>query len=410
MTSESQKKRGYPLPEILEPEEYLCLTLKIPNSDEYVRAIRGAIQELGYWWNWQKTYTVGDTRAKTASEVWRKTIYETLEIGECAVCCCDDIAEIKNQVINIRNTINFNNTNVANYYTNYATKRDEYGASSDPVLDIAPDYMIATATTEPAICQALNEFIATSLQIVIENRERDQFFAGLLTVSLGIASAIATGGSSLALGLALGSAGAGLGGLFSGVAISVLEDQSARDEVKCLMFDRLKNVKPTIANFTASLATATGLSINAEILRATLEGLASNVDVHMGFLDRLNELYPLAQSGLLDDCETCGDLLTPYWALASGSVINQIDANNVELTPLPIPNGWQRLYSPTDAPVTVTYNSISATGACGIDVIVDGVLFYAGLLTGFNALLPVTGVIQCTIYNNVIVTINYDDV
>jgi len=399
---------GYPLPDILDVDSYLCLKLQIPNRPEYVSAIKGAISTMGLWFSWQRDDEQG---GKIASEIWRKVIYETLQIGECEMCCCDDVALITQQVTSIRNTINFNNNNVTNYYTNYALKRDEYQASSNPVLDLAPNYVIPTTSGNSAMCQAIDEFIAQSLQIVIEQRERDEFYAGLLSIALIVGSAIVTAGSSLAIGLALGSAGAGIGQLFSGLAITILQDMGARNEVKCLMYSRLKDSEPTLGNLVASLAPIGGLSTNAELIRATLVGLASNEDVHMGFLDRLNELYPLALSGLLEDCSDCNPTEVPYWAVSTPgiNVVSSTDTLFV-FDIVGAPKGITRRYLPSDALAPVTVNSMTADGYLGVDVYIDGVFVYGGSLAGFNALLPLTGTFSVDMYNDVRVTLNFIDV
>lgn len=84
MTSEAQKSAGYLLPEQIDGHDLICLRVNVPNVREYRAAVRGALYELTKWWNWEKTYQAGDTRATRAAAYWRELIAGTLYIGDCA--------------------------------------------------------------------------------------------------------------------------------------------------------------------------------------------------------------------------------------------------------------------------------------------------------------------------------------
>lgn len=81
MPSEAQRKKGWILPESVEGHPLICVSMLIPDVPEYRAAYRGALQELGKWWNWEKT---GDTRATQAAQYWRRLLYEHYKIGDCA--------------------------------------------------------------------------------------------------------------------------------------------------------------------------------------------------------------------------------------------------------------------------------------------------------------------------------------
>jgi len=96
MTSKAQKTRGWRLPEVITGYDLLCVQMKIPNEPKYRAAFAGAIQELAYWFNWEKSYAEGDTRAAQAAYYWRDLIDTYLCVendpGSLGVgCgCCDD--------------------------------------------------------------------------------------------------------------------------------------------------------------------------------------------------------------------------------------------------------------------------------------------------------------------------------
>lgn len=81
MTSDAQKNAGYLLPEQLTGHELLCVDLLIPDADEYRAAFLGAIYTLADWWNWEKTYQPGDTRASQAAFYWRGLLNDHLCIS-----------------------------------------------------------------------------------------------------------------------------------------------------------------------------------------------------------------------------------------------------------------------------------------------------------------------------------------
>lgn len=81
MTSQAQKNSGYLLPEQLTDHPLLCVDLLIPDVDEYRAAFLGALGTLSDWWNWEKSYQPGDTRASQAALYWRKLFLDHLCIS-----------------------------------------------------------------------------------------------------------------------------------------------------------------------------------------------------------------------------------------------------------------------------------------------------------------------------------------
>ena len=68
---------GYLLPEILETEETVCYTIRVPDMLEYRLAFEGQIVELGYWFNWERDTRKGGT---VAAQLWRK-VFDTMCIS-----------------------------------------------------------------------------------------------------------------------------------------------------------------------------------------------------------------------------------------------------------------------------------------------------------------------------------------
>lgn len=96
MTSEAQKKAGYLIPEPIRDYELLCVQFFIPNNIYYIGAFTAQLEQLAQWWNWEKTYLPGDTRASQAAQYWRYLIDAYLCIKfnqpkeDDGMPCCDD--------------------------------------------------------------------------------------------------------------------------------------------------------------------------------------------------------------------------------------------------------------------------------------------------------------------------------
>lgn len=74
-------KNGFLIPEIINPDDFICVTFEIPNDPMYRQAVRGHIWELARWFNWEQTVS-GDTRASEVATLFRTTLLDTLEITE----------------------------------------------------------------------------------------------------------------------------------------------------------------------------------------------------------------------------------------------------------------------------------------------------------------------------------------
>lgn len=79
---------GYKLPEVINPEKNCCICIPIPNDFNHKMAFLGQLDELGYWWNWERD---PDHKGTQAAQVWRtivECIREDLNMSDCG--CGDD--------------------------------------------------------------------------------------------------------------------------------------------------------------------------------------------------------------------------------------------------------------------------------------------------------------------------------
>ena len=82
MTSDAQRKRGWTIPEVIETDERVCVQFEIPNTPEYRQATYGTISRLQEWFNWEKTWDEGDTRASQVAHYMRQILFNTLTMTD----------------------------------------------------------------------------------------------------------------------------------------------------------------------------------------------------------------------------------------------------------------------------------------------------------------------------------------
>lgn len=85
---------GWQLPTVVTPEEFWCYQIYVPKDIAYLRALRGAIGELAYSWNWQRD---SEHTASTVVQNWLEQIVDAdvrfnESEGDC-MTSCDDILE-----------------------------------------------------------------------------------------------------------------------------------------------------------------------------------------------------------------------------------------------------------------------------------------------------------------------------
>lgn len=84
----------YVLPDVVDPPNYLCITLRIPNNKWYIMAFKGAIWDLCNWWNWEKDEA--HTATKVA-RIWRRVFY-AMKFSDCGPVKQSDLIEAEIQM------------------------------------------------------------------------------------------------------------------------------------------------------------------------------------------------------------------------------------------------------------------------------------------------------------------------
>lgn len=86
-------KRGYLIPETIQPETNISVCVPIPNDPNHIRAFLGQVDMLGYWWTWEREQTKSGTLAasvwRTVAEIIRSRIDNQEDCGMVQSCCVD---------------------------------------------------------------------------------------------------------------------------------------------------------------------------------------------------------------------------------------------------------------------------------------------------------------------------------
>jgi len=85
VTPKSKHDPGYKLPVVIDPDT-CCICIPLPNDFNHKMAFLGQLDELGYWWNWERDT---DKKGRAAADVWREIVTCIREDLDMSGCGCD---------------------------------------------------------------------------------------------------------------------------------------------------------------------------------------------------------------------------------------------------------------------------------------------------------------------------------
>jgi len=323
MTSKRQRKSGWLLPEEITGHDLIDVCLKIPDTERYRMAFRGALWSLGKWYNWEKTYTQGDTRAAEAAEYWREILHLYLSIG----CEGSTMFELRqnpdNPCLLEQSTDGGGTWDIA---FNYAlcgggvgaavnitmsnqiiinTYIENYTGTPSSVNENAPDdyFSDATDARKMALCMALDAYVTSYCE---EWRRKAEWT--LLGALAALFLAAVPGIGWVAVVVAAGAAYA------TSIALNAVKDRDAIESVICCAYAALQGEGINAANFEACLNNCSFTpGSNSAIVR---DLVASDLDQQgnlLAFYDSLGKAYLMALAGaemcVCDDTSWTYDLL-----------------------------------------------------------------------------------------------------
>lgn len=78
------KTAGYLIPDVLDPDECICVCVPVPNDERHIQAFKAQLFALSRWWTWERDSL---KRGKDAAAVWAG-IYECVEARMDNNCGC----------------------------------------------------------------------------------------------------------------------------------------------------------------------------------------------------------------------------------------------------------------------------------------------------------------------------------
>ncbi len=170
MTSKTQKLRGYPLPEVIRPDDTISFCVTIPNDPAFYEALRGQLTDLGKWWFWKRDSDTF-TKATQTAMTWREMYVLTEGCGEMSIDYDALKASIKGGIYDAVNDVA--KQIVSGRTINISV--DDAGGVSDPTTSVGQsdaglpedDPLTLIDETEAARYGAMVE-IANKLELVLD--------------------------------------------------------------------------------------------------------------------------------------------------------------------------------------------------------------------------------------------------
>lgn len=348
MPSETQKMRGWLLPDdfaTIENAPLIAFCGLIPDTPETRAALRGTVERLSQWFNWDKSYTPGDTRARDTAQYMRQLLFDHFTIGDCNMaqfrlrqnplnpCLLEqslDGGETWTVAFNygLCSTGTSGSNDLTDAIFRLSELVDEYEALLDQYAN-DPNYVPDNITqADDPLCWTIVNFVDLLCQAVLEYRKKDtqgmQLAGALLGVVVGVVSValgIATVGIFGIIAMTLASAVAELAATaWDNVSDGLLNNADAKQKVVCCMYNALTETTPTRATLLTSLDNC-GFSdplSNEEQLRGAIVGSLANTDIQVAFFELLSQAIT-GESGLpATDC-TCAWCYTWDFAAVKGS-------------------------------------------------------------------------------------------
>jgi hypothetical protein len=233
-----------------------------------------------------------------------------------------------------------------------------------------------------------------------------------IALAFAVATAIAifgfaTGGIGLGLALGLGIATiGGIGGtLTTDQKIAILRDYSVANIV-CHMLAEMPENTPLQSDLKSALESLPVPNANDQYVKDIFLASVEKTYGHYALLVWLARAKNENQERVCD----CVVEEEPYWAVSTPGI--NIVSDNLSTLVFDIvgaPKGITRRLLPSDELALVVINSISADAYCGVDVYRNGTFFYGGALSGLNTSLPSEGTFSFDFYNDVRVTLEYEN-
>ena len=334
MSSQAQKKSGWTIPDEIETEARVCVSFQIPDKPEYRQATLGTISRLQEWFNWEKSYVVGDTRASQVAHYLREILFQTLVIvdGDCQVNTMFQLRQNPSDPCELQQSLDGGVTwsTVFDYSLcssgGEGTTTINISVAQTWIQELNVTYITnpteigknlgnSDENTNTALCHALNILVRGVLIGALErleNGNNQELVIQSIAGGIAIASAFIFGtpfaGLSTAIGVAVG--------LVSNAIMNQLEEEELEaiinnnaviKELQCCAYSAIVDTKPTFTSFQNMFDNCVNLSPDAQTVLNLLQSAVDNLDLFLTFLEGASQAWTYADQGVLgNDCDDCG--------------------------------------------------------------------------------------------------------
>lgn len=376
MTSKKQKEHGWLIPDPIKEYPTICAVVRLPNHPLYRQAFLGAIQELGKWYNWEKSYTPGDTRATETAAYMREFLLETCMTAVCPI----DLRQNPLNPCEIQKTYDGETWETAWFNDLCQVPIDPgimqmlnllqqqqlealYNGTPSSVNPNAPDDSFANnPTRRTALCIALKAWVGSVVHAYMQRAGIALGLSGLVIGLLGF-----FGPFGIAAGLVLG----GSLGLISLIGFNAAQDETAIDDIVCCMYEALTGQPISHAEFELALDNCNFTpGDNNAILRDIVAAELPSEGNYVAFLNVLGDSFLLSQAGVA--CEVNCDC--PGWDYVWASEPNIGDWVAATLTEFPAGNQFTGNANQQGYTFDLTGGQIVGGGYSTTDITTAGIL------------------------------------
>lgn len=315
MTPKKKHDPGYKLPEVMNPDT-CCICIPIPNDFNHKMAFLGQLDELGYWWNWERDAL---KQGKDAAAVWRDIvdcIREDLNMSDCG---CNDSERVP--------------TNQRYTEDGHLEQSFDNGETWENADDVDPRFNspifppLSGADGEIKKCKGANSVIAILKAEQAKSSGILDAGTGLTALAAAVAAAVAATGVGIVAAVIIA--------LMSGILNAIINagesvftgsfTPTVWDDLLCILFCEIEDDGTfTEAGWTAVVSQSAALaSYPAD------EWLAHMIRV-IGPVGLTNaSLSGVAGSMSCEGCDPCADECGMGWVTTTAGTITSQDATTV---------------------------------------------------------------------------------
>lgn len=323
----------YPLPTVINPDDKLCVVLKIPNEINHIGAFLGAIYNLTRWYSWARD---DNKTGKNVAQVWMN-IYDDLVLllgkqscdggsfpmlrqnpnSPCQMQYQDNFGNwvtffdfgacsLFGTNLEIQGLLEYSETNIA-----LTTTNTEIGIYNQNPSSYEPQTQVnnlATANRDTLLCYAIREIVTVYLETIARNKEEAE--RNNITLSMIVGTVVAVGFAPLnpiVIGSILASFALGYTVAIQSVSQAELRDATAIDKLLCHIYFQLEGDVLSRAGWQATIASNPFNSGTPEYkMVEVLKPIFATTESYLAIVNHMKANLA-SVSALVNECLNCGD-------------------------------------------------------------------------------------------------------